>query len=368
MQTIKEIYQEIAQNNIVPFNEMVSGTALESFRVDDSKDDEVKVLVGNAYENDDVADQSALKYRYRILTNDEERYLIKVARAAKKAQEIAREYAEKGVSLSIEEKRMLGELLMAEKTAKTLLILCNQGIIYTVIGRLGVKNTSSLDISDLAQAGNIGILKAIDKFDLEHENRARFSTFALYWIRHEVQRTIGNTGNIIRLPVGQGDNLRKLLQARKELQQKLGRAPTPEELSKHLGWNLKRVKRVISLPTNVHSLDTTLDKNKEEGKTHLHLVRSKEPNPEELAQKEELKLLFAHLAEYIRPRERRMIELRYGFGIQNPKMPYADGLTLERIGLRYGMTRERVRQILNESHMKMKKASLEYGVGIEEYA
>ena len=188
---------------------------------------------------------------------------------------------------------------------------------------------------DLIQEGNIGLIRAAKKF--EYKRGHKFSTYATWWIRQAVTRAIADQGRVIRVPVHMGDQINKLLRVQHQLTQRLGREPTVEELATSLDVPPKKVEKVIQAARRPLSLETPTD-DEEDSVLGDFIEDDKVPPPDETAT---YNLLKEHLEEVLNrlpPREVRILQLRYGL---------LDGhaYTLEEVGRKMGVTRERVRQI-----------------------
>ena len=203
-----------------------------------------------------------------------------------------------------------------------------------------------VQLLDLIQEGNMGLMHAAQKYDYTKENR--FSTYASWWIKEAMQRAIDQQSREIRVPVHVAENMKRVQKAAKELQQELGRDAAPEEIAKKLG-NLTEedVKNILTYLQNPVSLETPVG---EDGENSLgDMVEDKrEATPEEamnvLVEQEEVKELLEQLSD----REQQVIRLRYGLGNEKTH-------TLEEIGDILGVTRERVRQIEARAMEKLRK-------------
>ena len=244
---------------------------------------------------------------------------------------LAREELAKG-NVSPRRRMELQRLIEDGWAAREHLITANSRLVISVAKKYMGRGVPFLD---LIQEGNIGLIRAAKKFDYRRGHK--FSTYATWWIRQAVTRAIADQGRTIRVPVHMGDQINKLLRVQHQLTQRLGRDPTVEELAQALEVTPQKVENMIQVARRPLSLETPTD-DEEDSVLGDFIEDDEAPPPDDTAT---YNLLREHLGEVLNglpPREVRILQLRYGL---------LDGqaYTLEEVGRKMGVTRERVRQI-----------------------
>lgn len=229
--------------------------------------------------------------------------------------------------------------------AKNKLITSNLRLVVSIAKKYQHRG---LGLIDLIDEGNIGLIEAIDRFD--YSKGFKFSTYSTWWIRQSIIKAISDKGRMIRLPIHMLNTIKKCYNISKQLTQKLGRDPTPAEISRPLGVSEERVVEILHLAQETGSLDAPL--NSESGFELGDLIEDTESRVHEdavffIA----LQQLIGYVLNKLSKREKKIIELRFGLDGEGP-------YTLERTGKILGITRERVRQIQNSALKKLKSFRL----------
>jgi len=265
--------------------------------------------------------------RVPLLTAPEE---VSLAKRMEKAK-FARERLAKG-NISPKKRADLQAVIEDGMAAREHLITANSRLVISVAKKYIGRGVPFLD---LIQEGNIGLIRAAKKFDYHRGHK--FSTYATWWIRQAVTRAIADQGRTIRVPVHMGDQINKMLRVSHQLTQELGRDPTTEELGGALNVTAKKVENIIQIARRPLSLETPTDE--EDDSVLGDFIQDEDsPEPVEIATHHLLKEQIAEVLNGLPPREVRILQLRYG-------LLDGESYTLEEVGKKMGVTRERVRQI-----------------------
>lgn len=278
--------------------------------------------------------------RVPLLTAEEE---VELAQRIERGR-MAREELARG-NVNARRRHELRRLIEDGWAAREHLITANSRLVISVAKKYMGRGVPFLD---LIQEGNIGLIRATKKFDYRRGHK--FSTYATWWIRQAVTRAIADQGRTIRVPVHMGDQINKLLRVQHQLTQRLGREPSVEELAEALDVPPKKVENMIQVARRPLSLETPTD-DEEDSVLGDFIEDDEAPPPDEMAT---YNLLREHLEEVLNtlpPREVRILQLRYGL---------LDGqaYTLEEVGRKMGVTRERVRQIEAQALSRLRHPSI----------
>lgn len=267
--------------------------------------------------------------RVPLLTNEEE---VRLARAIERSRAAEARVKLRGDRLSPRERRHYEKIIEEGRQAREHLIKANTRLVVSIAKKYMGRGVPFLD---LIQEGNLGLMKSVEKFN--YKLGFRFSTYATWWIRQTITRAIADQSRTIRVPVHMNDRIRRLYKATRELEQALGRQPTPAEVAQELGMDSEQVEWMLRVSWRPLSLEQPIGE-EEDNEFGAFIEDENTPSPAQTVYEELLKTKIEEVLSTLTPREQRILRLR--FGLVNGKC-----YTLEEVGQKFGLTRERIRQI-----------------------
>ena len=226
--------------------------------------------------------------------------------------------------------------------AREHLIKANTRLVVSIAKRYMGRGVPFLD---LIQEGNLGLMKAVEKY--EYQRGFRFSTYATWWIRQTITRSIADQGRTIRVPVHMVDRIRQLYKTTHELEQKLGRAPTNDELAEVLAVPVDKVEWMLRVSWLPLSLESPINEDEEDSELGQFIEDQQTPTPIQSAYAKLLREKIEEVLDSLPPREARILRMR--FGLEN-----GHSYTLEEVGDKFGLTRERIRQIESKALRRLR--------------
>ena len=243
---------------------------------------------------------------------------------------------------SLRQRRALEECISDGMLARDHLIKANTRLVVSIAKRYVGRGVPFLD---LIQEGNLGLMKAVEKF--EYKRGFRFSTYATWWIRQTITRAIADQGRTIRVPVHMVDRIRMLYRSSHELEQRLGRLPTTEELAQEVQQPISKVNWMLQVSWLPLSLESPINEDEEESELGMFIEDQVTPTPIQSTYERMLREKIEEVLGTLPAREARILRMR--FGLENGRT-----YTLEEVGQKFGLTRERIRQIESKALRRLR--------------
>lgn len=323
---IDEVYDLVEKNGIsIVDTREPNGNELEDVEDDDVDVDDGLVLKTNGEIDVDATVPKSLP------TDDAVRMYLK-------------EIGKVPLLTGAEERELAIRMEQGDEEAKKKLCESNLRLVVSIAKRYLNRGLSFLD---LIQEGNLGLIKAVDKFD--YTKGYKFSTYATWWIRQAITRSIADQARTIRIPVHMVETINKLIRISRQLLQELGREPTSEEIAKEMGITVEKVREIKKISQDPVSLETPIG---EEEDSHLgdFIPDDDVPAPVEAAAYSMLKEQLMEVLDTLSDREKKVLMLRFGLEDGRPR-------TLEEVGKEFNVTRERIRQIEAKALRKLRHPS-----------
>jgi RNA polymerase primary sigma factor len=316
-EVLDSLYTDLAEANL---ELTVGGAAVPDVPVSDewvAEDDEEEIVIDEKVYMDDIADDSVRLY--------------------------LREIGKIPLLTAEEELELAHKVVAGEKRAKDKMAEANMRLVVSIAKRYVGRG---LDLLDLIQEGNTGLLRAVEKFD--PDKGFKFSTYATWWIRQAITRAIADQARTIRIPVHMVETINKLLRTQRRLTQELNREPTNEEIAAAMEIEVDKVEHIMKIKQDISSLDASVRDDEEDSVLADFIEDEDTISPEESATNQLLKEHVKDMLGALTEREQKILKLR--FGLEDGKSH-----TLEEVGQEFSVTRERIRQIEAKALAKLRK-------------
>ena len=313
--TLDHLYAELAENDIelIPVSEPDTKDINDAWAVEE---EEAEVVPDTSY-LDDISDDSVRLY--------------------------LREIGKIPLLTAVEELALAKKVVSGDKRAKDAMAEANMRLVVSIAKRYVGRG---LDLLDLIQEGNTGLLRAVEKFD--PERGFKFSTYATWWIRQAITRAIADQARTIRIPVHMVETINKLLRTQRRLTQELNREPTNEEIAAAMEMDVDKVEHIMKIKQDISSLDASVRDDEEDSVLGDFIEDEDTKTPTESASEQLLKEQVKQILSSLTEREQKILRLR--FGLDDGKSH-----TLEEVGQEFSVTRERIRQIEAKALAKLRK-------------
>jgi RNA polymerase primary sigma factor len=342
---LETILEEAQSAGIVIYESEDDAQNAASLEADDLEDEEVHAAPLFDLSNVPIDDSVGLYFRemgqQQLLTAEEEVQLAKEIEAGRAAEDQLKQVDAGELELDM---NIVDELVRVREVgdaARAHLIRANTRLVVSIAKKYRGRG---LQFLDLIQEGNVGLMKAVEKYDYLRGNR--FSTYATWWIRQAVTRALANHGRTIRIPAHLGGRISKLYQVAQELEQEYGRQPTPEEIAESMELPAERVRWMLRTSRQPVHLERPVG-DESDAELGDFIEDNEAPPPAEMVAQTMLTEEIGVILDQLTPREARILRLRYG-------LQDGESRTLKEVGEMFGLSRERIRQLEKEALRKLR--------------
>lgn len=323
-QEVSQVFPD-AEENLEELDELYAALLENGVELTDQKD---RLIWDNESDSEENATQETDDYVKDIADDSVRLYLREIGRVPLLTAE--------------EEVELAKRIAKGDKSAKDKMVEANLRLVVSIakkyIGR-------GLDLLDLIQEGSQGLLRAVEKFD--YTKGFKFSTYATWWIRQAITRAIADQARTIRIPVHMVETINKLIRTQRRLVQELNREPLPEEIAAEMEIDVDKVNHILKIKQDIVSLESPVGDDKDSSLSEF-IEDEDSRTPEENATHQLLKEQVAEVLSLLTPREQKILRMR--FGLEDGRSH-----TLEEVGLEFGVTRERIRQIEAKALTKLRR-------------